>query len=140
MSISELYESGTHKGNLSHFAALAKIAAIDGQINEEEKKLLIRFADKLNIDGNEFNMVIQNPGIYPINPSHSKEERLHRLYDLFKMIFADHEIDEPEAKLIKRYAIGLGCSLEKADILIKKSIAVFSGKIDFEDYQYLINK
>lgn len=140
MSILDLYESGTQKNNLAHFAAIANIALVDGAINDTEKKLLFKFADKLNINENQFAEVLKNPSVYPINPPSSRKERIEYLYDLFRMIFSDHTIDEEEERLILKYAIGLGCSSEKADILIKKSIKIFSGKIDFDDYLYLIAK
>ena len=140
MSISELYESGTQKNNIAHFAAIANVAIVDGEANEQEKELLQKFADKLDISQETFKKVIKNPGKYPINPPSVKEERLEYLYDLFKMIFVDHEIDEQEMKIIHRYAIGLGSSSADAAVLIKKSIKIFRGEIDFEDYQYLMNK
>ncbi|WP_299215141.1 TerB family tellurite resistance protein [uncultured Dokdonia sp.] len=140
MSISELYESGGQKNNIAHFAAIANVAIVDGEANEQEKALLLKFAHKLSIPSDTFDKVIKNPGKYPINPPSVKEERLEYLYDLFKMIFVDHNIDEHEMKIIHRYAIGLGSSSEAADELIKKSIKIFSGNIDFEDYQYLITK
>lgn len=140
MSISELYESGAQKNNIAHFAAIANVAIVDGEANEQEKALLQRFANKLDISEETFKKVIKNPGKYPINPPSIKEERLEYLYDLFKMIFADHDIDEQEMKIIHRYAIGLGSSAADAEKLINKSIKIFKGEIDFEDYQYLINK
>lgn len=56
------------------------------------------------------------------------------------MIYADHEIDEPEAKLIYKYALGLGCSEDRAKEVIAKSIRLFGNKLDFEEYQYFIDK
>ncbi len=140
MSISELYESGTQKNNIAHFAAIANIAIVDGESNDQEKALLLKFANKLDISSETFAEVIKNPGKYPINPPSTTAGRLEYLYDLFKMIFADHEIDEPEMKLIHRYAIGLGCSPDNAKEVIKKSIKIFKGDFDFEEYQFLINK
>lgn len=55
-------------------------------------------------------------------------------------IYADHKIDEPERKLIHCYALGLLCSSDTAKEVITKYIKIFGGKIEFEDYQYLINK
>ncbi|WP_103072138.1 TerB family tellurite resistance protein [Aquimarina sediminis] len=140
MSISEFYQSGVQKNNIAQFAAIANIACTGGQSNEEEKRLLNKFAYKLNISEKHFTEVLRNPSNYPINPPSSKEGRLQYLYDLFRMIFADNVIDEKEMKLIHKYAIGLGCSSEKAKKVITKSIKIFGGKIAFEDYQYLINK
>ena len=56
------------------------------------------------------------------------------------MIFADHEIDDEERVLIERYAIGLGYTEELAATLIKRSIEIFNGGLDLEDYRYLLNK
>ena len=56
------------------------------------------------------------------------------------MIFADNEIDEEERDLIERYAIGLGYTEELAAKLIKRSIQIYQGGLDMEDYRYLLNK
>ncbi len=140
MAISDLYESGIRKNNLIYFAAIANMATIDGEINLQEELLLKKFAYKLDIAETHYNAVIKNPAKYPMSVVHTKEERLEHLYDLFRMIFADHEIDEPEAKLIYKYALGMGCSDQRAKDIIAKSIKLFSGRFDFEDYKYFINK
>jgi len=140
MSISEIYESGIQKGNLAHFASIVNMASIDGELNVEEKELLSKFADKLDINEEQYSEVLKNPKQYALVAVSSKEERLQHLFDLFKMIFADDFVDPQEMKLIHRYAIGLGCSEERALELIKKSIRIFQGKFDFEEYQYLVGK
>ena len=138
MSYVDLYSSGTHRRNLAHFASIATLAAVDGAINTEEKKLLDRFANKLDITDAEYQEVMKSEIKYPINPPVSSEERLERLFDLFRIIFVDHVIDEEERALITKYAIGLGYRSESANLIIKRSIDIFSGKIDFEDYLYLL--
>jgi len=40
MSILKAYESGAHESNISHFAAIVKLASVDGSINEQEKTIL----------------------------------------------------------------------------------------------------
>ena len=140
MSFTDLFESGEHKRNLGHFASIANIAAVDGALKEEEEKMLRRFARKLNIDESEYEAVLKNPGKYPINPPSDVERRLERMHDLFEMIFADHEIDKDERVLIERYAIGLGYTEELAQKLIKRSIEIYDGGLDMEDYRYLLNK
>ncbi len=140
MSISEIYESGIQKDNLAHFASMVNMASIDGELNEEEEELLSKFAEKLDISEDQYFQIIKNPKKYPIVAANSKEERLQHLFDLFKMIFADHFVNPQEMKLIHRYAIGLGCSEERALELIKKSMRIFQGKIDFEEYRYLVMK
>lgn len=138
MSFIDLYHNGSQERNLAHFAAIATLAAVDGAVNLEEKKLLDSFAHKLNITEEEYREVMKVENKYPIDPPVSSEERLERLYDLFKMIFADSYIDDPERNLITKYAIGLGYSPQKADEIIQKSINIFSGRIDYEDYLYLL--
>ncbi len=140
MSISDMYTSGLQKKNLIHFAAIANIAAVDGEINLEEEKLLRKFANKLDIDEPHYKEVLKNPKGFPIPSLNHKDERLEYIFELFQMIYVDHEIDEPEAKLIYKYAIGLGCTETRAKDVIAKSIKIFGGGLDFEDYQYLINK
>ena len=140
MSFTDLFESGEHSRNLGHFASIANLASSNGSINEGEEKLLRRFARKLDIEEQEYEEVLKNPSKYPINPPNSAEKRLERMHDLFEMIFLDHEIDDNERKLIERYAIGLGYSEELAAKLIKRSISIYSGGLDLEDYRYLLNK
>ncbi len=140
MSISKIYESGIQQNNTAHFANIIQMAFIDGEMNEGEKNLAAKFAQKLNIIQEEYRQILKDPKKYPLIPVTSKEERLQHLFDLFKMIFADHSIDQQEIRLIHNYAIGLGCSKERALKLIKESIRIFQGKLDFEEYRYLVER
>lgn len=140
MSFKDLYGNSEHRTNLAHFASITTLAAVDGAINTEELKLLDRFATKLNITKAEYKEVMKKGNKYPIDPPISSKVRLERLYDLFRIIYADHEIDEEEFELVNKYAIGLGFSNDNADAIIRRSILIFSGKINLEDYLYLVKK
>lgn len=140
MSFADLYSSAEHRRNLAHFAALATLASIDGELSSEEKILLDRFASKLDITKSEYEEVLKKENKYPIDSTPNSEKRLERLYDLFRIIYSDHEIDDEERLLIKKYAIGLGFTGEQADKVIQRSIAIFGGKIDFDDYLYLVKR
>ena len=140
MSFTDLFDSGEHRRNLGHFAAIANMATVDGELNAEEIKLLKRFAVKLDIDETEYVDIVENARRYPINPPNNSEKRLERLHDLFRMIFVYHTIDDHERFLIEKYAIGLGFSAERAKQLIERSIQIFQGGIDFDDYLYLLDK
>ncbi|NJB71774.1 putative tellurite resistance protein B-like protein [Saonia flava] len=140
MSFTDLYGNSEHRRNLAHFASIASLAAVDGVVNDKELVLLNRFAKKLDITEAEYEEVMKKENKYPIETPHSSEVRLERLFDLFKIIFADHDIDENELSLLKKYAIGLGFSNENAESIIRKSVLIFSGRIDFEDYLYLVKK
>lgn len=140
MAFNDLFDSGKHKKNLGHFASMVTLASADGAVNENELALLKRLARKLDVDNSEFEEILETPSRYPINPPNNKFERLERIYDLFKIIYADHQMEESEEKLIQKYALGLGFNSEEAQRIIKKSVKIFSGKIDYEDFESLINK
>ena len=138
MSFIDLYGNSEHRKNVAHFAAMATLAASDGTISEEEKMMLDNFARKLEISEKEYKQVMNPDNKFPIEPPVNSEKRLERLYDLFRIVFADHIIDDEEMILLKKYAIGLGFSGDSANKVIARSIAIFSGKIDFDDYLYLL--
>ncbi len=138
MSFIDLYGNNEHHHNLAHFAAMATLAASDGIIHPAERKLLDQFAYKLDITTDEYKEVMKKENKYPINPPLSSEKRLERLYDLFRIIFVDHDIDEGEMQLIQKYAIGLGFSPAAASKVIQRSLVIFRGQLDFDDYMYLI--
>jgi uncharacterized tellurite resistance protein B-like protein len=140
MSFADLYSSGEHRRNLAHFAALATLASVDGEISTEEQQLLDRFATKLDITKTEYEEILKKENKYPIGTISDSEKRLERLYDLFRIVYSDHKIDDEEMILIKKYAIGLGFTGEKADSVINRSMAIFGGGLDFEDYLYLVRK
>lgn len=140
MSILQAFEYGRQHSNIAHFASLARMASVDGKINEEENALLQRVAEKLDIGEQIRAEVLKDPSKFPIEPINSREERLERLHDLFRMIYADHNIEEGEVNLIKKYAIGLGCNPKKAQEVIRKSIKIFGGNVALEDYIYLMNR
>jgi uncharacterized tellurite resistance protein B-like protein len=140
MTFTELFESGEKARKLSHFASIMRMALVDGELIDEEKQLLVRFAEKLDITPAELAKIEKDPSVYPMSPSNSAEERLARMLDLFKIIFADNEIDDDEKKLLERYAIGLGYTEDLANKLIKRSIQIFKGGLDLEDYRYLLNR
>jgi len=140
MSFTDLFESGEHSRNLGHFASIVSVAAVNGALVEQEEKLLKRFARKLNILESEYIEVLKNPTKYPINPPNDADRRLERIHDLFEMIFADNQIDDEEHTLIQKYAIGLGYTEPLAKKLIKRSIEIYKGGLDMEDYRYLLNR
>ena len=140
MPILDLYEHGEQRRNLAHFATLASLAAVDGEISPEEKAILDRFAFKLNITDEEYKEVMKESNQYPIETPHSSERRLKRLFDFFQIAFADHDIDADQKSLIQKYAIGLGYAPKDAEKMIERSFDIFCGRISFENYQYLLEE
>jgi uncharacterized tellurite resistance protein B-like protein len=140
MSFRDLFESGEHKRNIGHFASIVRIASVDGELNEDEERLLKRFARKLDVTDAEYLKVRKDPKKYPLSPPNSADKRLELMHDLFEMIYADHDIDEDELHLVEKHAIGLGYTEELATKLIRRSIKIYSGGLDFEDYKLLLNR
>lgn len=134
----DLYTSDSAKMRFNHFANIVNLAASDGKITELEENLILRFKRKLSISDSDYNEIIKNPSKYSVLSIGSKNQRLEYLFDLLKIIFVDGVMDEVEALLIKRYAIGLGYSEVHAAEILKKSIKLFSGSFSFETYQRYI--
>ncbi len=140
MSIVDLYESSEHRNNLAHFAAIVNLANADGNFNSDEEQIVKKFAHRLGITNEEYIQIVENRKKYPLIPPVRAEVRLERIYDFFKMMAADHNLDEKQIQLIERYAIGLGYPDTQARTIIDKSMKLFGGKIDFDDYEFLITK
>lgn len=139
MSFLNLYESSKHRNNIAHFSAIVNIANVDGVINEKEQKLINRFVKKLDITDDEYNEIIKDPNKFPIIPHNIADDRLERMLDFFKTIYSDHEIDEPEMKLVFKYAIQLGYQEEIAQSIVQKSMKLFNNSFDFDEYKNILN-
>jgi len=138
MSFKDLYSNSEHRTNLAHFAAIATLAAADGVINASELDVIDRFAKKLGISQEEYNEVMKKENKYPIDPPSDAQTRLERLYDLFRIVFADHNMDAEEEAMVLKYAIGIGYTTEDAKKLITRSTAIFGGRLSFDEYQSLL--
>jgi|SRR5699024_3420716 len=139
MSFLDLF--GTeHVRNFTHFSSLVNIAAVDGEINPREEAVLRRLARQLNIDEEGYQKAIKEPNKFPINPPNTNIERLERLYDMLRIIFADHIMDPKEEVLLKKYAIALGFPPATSQEIIDRSIQILSGQLSFEDYLYLLRR
>ncbi len=140
MSFTDIFYSGTHKRNLAHFASMVTLAASDGVVTKKEEQLLKIFARRLNIEEVDYKRIVKDPSQYPIMPILELDKRLERMMDLFKMMLIDKEIAEEELNLIRRYALALGFSEEKANSIIHRSIDIFNGDINLEEYKFLLQR
>ena len=134
MPFSDLYTSGFKTRNRDHFAAIVRVALADGIISSEEEAFINRTAINLEIDENEVAEIKANINDYPINPPASEQRRIERLYDLTRMVVADHIADDAEKKLMHRLIIGLGFPSDKANEIIEKSISEINKGSDEEDF------
>ena len=133
MSISDVYQGGQQKMNISHLENLVEVALTNGKITEEEILLLEKFAKRLIISSNELQTIITNSGKHPINPPVDKEDRYKRFFRLIQMMLSDGIIGEKQDNLIHRFAIGLGYSEERTEELYNQTIEFVKNKVDFED-------
>lgn len=140
MTIADVFETSNHRTNIAHFKAIVNLALVNGDIKPEEDLLLERFAKKLDISPEEYKQILQEHEEFPCIAVNSCEERLKHLYNLFRIIYSDHLIEDGEKDLILKYAIGLGVPLNKVEKIIEKSIQIFSGNIKFTDYYTLVNR
>ncbi len=140
MTIADVYLSGDQKRNISHFANIVKIAKSDGEISEEEVELLKSIAKQYQITDEKFNIIFKDPDYFPIRAQLSCEERLERLYDLIKMVFADHKMRSKEVSILRKIVIGLAFPLKNIDDIVLQAIHVDIENCDLEEFQKEIMK
>jgi uncharacterized tellurite resistance protein B-like protein len=128
----------THK--YPHFASLVYLAHADGSLHHDEEKLLLEFAKRLMISKEDYKKIMANPGQYPIKRVTNSEARLRRMFDMFKVVFADLDFDDRERIFVYKYALQLGFSKTNVRKVVNRSIAMFTGKFDFEDYANFIRR
>ena len=140
MAFLDLYQSSAHRNNVAHFAAIVTIALVDGGLNDSEMVLVDRFKRKLDITDEEYRLIMTDPTKYSLVAYSSYSDRLEHLFDFFKIIYADHNIEESEKKTVLKYALGIGFTPEKAALIVKKSIAIFEQGIGYDYYSFLVDK
>ncbi|TJY37728.1 TerB family tellurite resistance protein [Pontimicrobium aquaticum] len=134
MSISDLFDSGFKKRNEDHFAAIVRVAMSDDIINDAEKAFLDRLARNLNISELEYKQILKDYKTHPINPPLSYDRRLERLYDLARMVWADHIEGEDQVKMLKKFAVGLGFRTENAKYITDKALKLVHKEVDLDTF------
>ena len=135
MSISDLYSSGFRERNCDHFASIVRVALADGVINPKEKAFLDRLSKNLDISEDDYEKILENPFAYPINPPVLYDTRLERLYDIGRMVYADHIADDEEMSLMIRLATGLGFTPGNVEFIVKKAMYLLSLGVDVEEFK-----
>jgi len=135
MSISDLYDSGFRRRNEDHFAAIVRVAMSDGVISDEEKAFLDRLARNLDITQNQYKDILKDYLSHPINPPITYDNRLERLYDLARMVYADAELGEKQASILEKLSVGLGFSAHNVKYVVDKALALVSNTVDVETFK-----
>lgn len=135
MSISDLYSSGFRERNQDHFAAIVRVAMSNDVISEEEKAFLDRMARNLDISESNYKEILKDFRSHPINPPTMYSERLNRLYDLARMVYADHQLGPKQTSILERLGIGLGFSPENVAYVVHKALMLVSKGVDADDFK-----
>lgn len=136
MAISDLFDSEFRKRNRDHFAAIVRVAMEDGVITKNERKFLDRLADKLNISSDDYEKIFKDYKTHPINAPVSYDERLERLYDLSRMVWADKIRRKDEVKLLRKFCVALGFHAVNAKYITKKALELAKQEVDLDQFIY----
>ena len=134
MSFSDLFDSGFKKRNEDHFAAIVRVAMDDGVITDEEKAFLDRLARNLDISEGDYKLILKDYKSHPINPPLSYDKRLERLYDLARMVYADHIKGDHEVILLTKIAVGLGFHPQNVKYIIDKALTLVNKGVDLDTF------
>ena len=136
MSFSDLFDSGFRNRNKGHFSAIVRVALSDGIITPEEQEFLDKLAIKLEISQAEYEEILENPLKYPINPPLMHTQRIERLYDLARMVYADHILGTKQHVLLSRFALALGFTAGNITYIVDKALKLVEMNADLDTFTY----
>lgn len=136
MSFSDLFDSEFKQRNKGHFAAIVRVALADGVVSAEEQSFLDRLATKLEISEAEYAEILENPLKFPINPPYLHTQRLERLYDLARMVHKDHELNDNQDVLLRKFGLALGFTPGNVNYIIDKALSLVDQNVDAETFMY----
>lgn len=136
MSISDLFDSGFKDRNKGHFSAIVRVAMENGHLSHEERAFLDKLAVQLDISREEYDEILESPFKYPINPPHLYVQRLERLYDLSRMVYADHILGPKQKEILTRFALALGFTPGNVNYIVDKALSLLVMSVDSDTFVY----
>ncbi len=136
MSFSDLFDSEFKNRNKGHFSAIVRVAISDGDLSKEEKEFLDKLAVRLEISAAEYEEIIENPLKYPINPPYSYAHRLERLYDLSRMVYADHILGPKQKEVLTRFSLALGFTPGNVNFIVDKALSLLVMGVDLDTFTF----
>ena len=136
MSFSELFDSEFKSRNKSHFSAIVRVAIADGDLSKEEKEFLDKLAVRLEISAAEYEEILENPSKYPINPPYLHSQRLERLYDMARMVYADHVLGPKQKEVVAKFALALGFTPGNVTFIVDKALSLLLLNVDADTFVY----
>ncbi len=134
MSILDMFDSGFKKRNRDHFASIVRVAMSDEVITDDERTFLHRLASRLDITEEDYKVILKDYKSHPINPPTSYNVRLERLYDLARMVYADHVLGEKQTGMLERLGVGLGFSTGNITYVVDKALKLVHAGVDKENF------
>lgn len=119
MGLFNIFEKNETAKNKSYLKSLIDLANIDGNLDEEELRQIIKIAEKFNITSDEVIKIKDNPGEVEFVPPSSYDAKVKLLKDLVIIIMADKSIDESEISFCKDLAFKLNIAPVIVDDLIQ---------------------
>lgn len=136
MSISDLFDSEFKSRNKGHFSAIVRVAIADGDMSKEEKEFLDKLASRLEISAAEYEEILENPLKYPINPPYLHSQRLERLFDLTRMVYADHILGPKQKEILTKFALALGFTPGNVSYIVDKALSLMLMNVDSDTFVY----
>jgi uncharacterized tellurite resistance protein B-like protein len=136
MSFSDLFDSGFKNRNKGHFSAIVRVALSDGEITPDELEFINRLAKNLEISADEYEEIMENPMKYPINPPYLYIHRLERLYDLARMVYADHVLGPKQKEILIKFALALGFTPGNVNYIVDKALSLLILHVDLDTFLF----
>ena len=136
MSFSDLFDSEFKTRNKGHFSAIVRVAIADGELSHEEKEFLDKLAIRLEISKEEYDEILNNPMKYPINPPYLHSHRLERLYDLSRMVYADHILGPKQKEILLKFTLALGFTPGNVPFIVDKAMSLLVLNVDADTFIY----
>ena len=136
MSFSDLFDSEFKSRNKGHFSAIVRVAIADGALSREEKEFLDKLAVRLEISAAEYEEILENPLKYPINAPYLHIQRLERLYDLSRMVYADHILGPKQKEILTKFALALGFTPGNVSFIVDKAMSLLMLNVDLDSFVY----
>jgi len=105
-------------------------------MSREEKEFLDKLAIRLEISASEYEEILENPLKYPINPPYLHSQRLERLYDLSRMVYADHVLGPKQKEILTKFALALGFTPGNVPLIIDKALSLLVMDVDLDTFVY----
>ena len=136
MSFSDLFDNEFQRRNKGHFASIVRVALSDGELTSEEKQFLDKLAVRLEISTEEYEGILENPSKYPVNPPVLHTQRLERLYDLARMVYADHILGPKQKEILVRFSLALGFTPSNVSYIVDKALSLLVLNVDLDTFMY----